>query len=133
MNLKEFIKGAITSISEAITESQTELGTKGIIVNPERLANSQTTGEKILASDGWRYAQTLEFDVSVGVEEQSEMDGKGELKVAGIINIGGGGKENSVNQYQNRLKFSIPVAFTTVETPSEYKNRTKKADPQLPK
>ncbi|MDO9186822.1 MAG: hypothetical protein Q7W13_12490 [Bacteroidia bacterium] len=121
MDLKDFIKNTISSISTAITESQTELAEKGVIVNPERMEIGKN-GEKLLRSDGWRYIQSLEFDILVGVEEQQNGNGKAELKVAGILNIGGGLTEQSTNQNQNRIKFNIPVAFPTSDTPEKYKS-----------
>ena len=121
MDLKDFIKNTISSISIAIIESQLELNDKGVIVNPEKVEMGKN-GDKLLRSDGWRYIQNLDFDILVGVEEQKEGGGKGELKVAGIFNIGGGLSEQSVNQNQNRIKFSIPVAFSTTTTPEQYKS-----------
>lgn len=53
MDLKEFIKTTISSISEAILESQQELQQKGVIVNPEKTEIGKT-GERLLRSDGWR-------------------------------------------------------------------------------
>lgn len=121
MDLKDFIKNTISSISLAIIESQLELNDKGVIVNPEKVEIGKN-GDKLLRSDGWRYIQNLDFDILVGVEEQKEGGGKGELKVAGILSIGGGLNEQSTNQNQNRIKFSIPVAFSTTPTPEIYKS-----------
>ena len=119
MDLKDFIKNTISSISTAIVESQQELNEKGVIVNPEKMAIGKN-GEKLLQSDGYRYIQNLEFDILVGVEEKQGGHGKGELKVVGLFNIGGGLSEQSINQNQNRIKFNIPVAFSVTKTPEEY-------------
>ncbi|WP_035673680.1 hypothetical protein [Flavobacterium sp. 83] len=77
-----------------------------------------------MRSDGWRYIQNLEFDILVGVEEQQNGNGKAELKVAGFLNIGGGITDQSTSQNQNRIKFNIPVAFSTTETPENYKAKS---------
>ncbi|MGZ5282531.1 MAG: hypothetical protein ACXWEY_09675 [Bacteroidia bacterium] len=122
MILKDFIKNTISSISEAIIESQKELSEKGIIINPDRLEIGKT-GEKLLRNDGWRYVQNLEFDVLIGVEDKNETGGKGEIKVAGILSIGGNTSGNSSNLNQSRIKFSIPVAFATAPTPDEYQSK----------
>jgi hypothetical protein len=122
MKLKEFIKETITSISDAIVESQLELGEKGVIVNPEKVEIGKN-GEKLLRSDGWRYIQNLDFDILVEVEEKSENAGKGELKIAGILSAGGGISDENINKNANRIKFSIPVAFCTTQTPPEYKSK----------
>lgn len=123
MDLKDFIKNTITSISLAIQESQDELQDKDVIVNPEKVEIGKN-GEKLLRKDGWRYVQNLEFDILVGVEEKQGGDGKAELKVAGIFNVGGGISDTSTSQNQNRIKFNIPVAFSTTKTPDEYKKKT---------
>ena len=125
MDLKDFIKSTISSISIAILESQEELKEKGVIVNPEKTEIGKT-GEKLLRSDGWRYIQNLEFDILVGVEETQGQNGKGELKVAGLLSIGGGKEDQNISQNQNRIKFNIPVAFSTTPTPEEYKPKAAK-------
>lgn len=122
MYLKDFIKSTITSISEAIIDTQAELKDKGVIVNPEKVEIGKN-GEKLLRSDGWRYIQNLEFDILVTVEEKQGNEGKGELKIAGILSVGGGLSDQSSNINANRLKFSIPVAFSATPTPDIYKSR----------
>lgn len=124
MDLKDFIKNTISSISEAIEESQEELKNKGIIVNPEKTETGKT-GAKLLRSDGWRYVQNLDFDILVGVDDKKGTSGKGQLMVAGILSIGGGVNDENKSVNQNRLKFTIPVAFSTVETPSKYFSKSK--------
>jgi hypothetical protein len=127
MELKDFIKNTISSISLAISESQEELKDKGVIINPEKIEIGEN-GEKHLKSNGWRYTQNLEFDILVGVEESQNGNGKAELKVASLINIGGGVNNNIVNQNQNRIKFNIPVAFSTSKTPEKYSPKTIKVN-----
>ncbi len=119
MDLKDFIKNTISSISEAIVESQNELKEKGVIVNPEKTEIGKT-GEKLLRSDGWRYVQNLEFDILVGVDDKQGTGGKGELKVAGLFSLGAGINDENTTINHNRIKFTVPVAFSTVKTPKEY-------------
>ena len=120
MILKDFIKNTISSISEAIVESQEELKDKGVIVNPEKMETGKT-GEKVLRSSGWRYVQNLDFDILVAVEDKQDVAGKGELKVAGILSFGGGVSDENINKNQNRIKFTVPVAFSTTPTPEHYR------------
>jgi hypothetical protein len=121
MDLKTFIKSTITSISEAIVESQNELSSKGVIINPEKVEIGKN-GEKLLRSDGWRYVQNLDFDILVAVEESEAAKGGAGLKVAGLIAVGGDLSESNKNQQSNRIKFIIPVAFPSNKTPEEYKS-----------
>lgn len=123
MKLKEFIKETITSISDAIIESQIELESKGVIVNPEKVEIGKN-GEKLLRNDGWRYIQNLDFEILLAVEEKQENSGKGELKIAGILSVGGGISDENLNKNANRIKFSIPVAFSTTPTPEKYKSKS---------
>jgi len=120
MDLKDFIKNTISSISEAIIESQEELKDKGVIINPEKTEIGKT-GDRLLRSDGWRYVQNLDFDVLISVEDKQGDDIGGGLKVAGLLNIGGGISDESISKNHNRIKFSLPVAFSTSTTPTEYK------------
>lgn len=126
MDLKDFIKNTISSISLAIIEGQEELKDKGVIVNPEKVEIGKS-GDKLLRSDGWRYIQNLEFDILVSAEESQNGNGKAELKVAGFLNIGGGIDDKSISQNQNRIKFNIPVAFSTTKTPEDYKAKGMRA------
>lgn len=121
MNLKDFIKNTISSISEAILESQEELSEKRVIVNPEKVEIGKN-GEKLLRSDGWRYIQNLDFDILVAAEEGEGAKGGASLKVAGIISIGGDLNETSKQQNSNKIRFTIPVAFPTNKTPDNYKS-----------
>jgi len=122
MNLKDYIKRTITAISDAIIESQEELSNKGVIVNPEKVEVGKN-GEKLLRSDGWRYVQNLEFDILVSAEGDSGSSAGGGLKVAGLLSIGADLKESTSQQHANKIKFTIPVAFATSDTPKEYKKR----------
>ena len=119
MQLKDFIKNTIESISESIVESQESLKDKGVIVNPEKTSVGPN-GEKMLRAGGNRYVQDLEFDILVGVDENENAGGKGSLKVAGLIDVGGGLEESKTITRHNRIKFTVPVAFRTTETPREY-------------
>ena len=85
MNLKDFIKNTITSISEAIVESQNELSEKGVIVNPEKIEIDKN-GEKLLRSDGCRYIQNLDFDILVAAAKGEELEGGAGLKLS-LIHI----------------------------------------------
>jgi|SRR5690554_5854374 len=122
MDIKDFIKNTISSISEAIIESQSELKEKGIIVNPEKTEIGKN-GEKKLHGNGARYVQNLDFDILVAVDDKLGSGGKGELKVAGILSVGGGISDENLTKNHNRIKFTIPVAFSTTPTPTEYKTK----------
>lgn len=119
MDLKDFIKHTISSISIAIEESQEGLKNKGVIINPERTSTSKT-GDILLSVKGDRFVQNIEFDVLVGVDDSIKGDGKAGINIIPLLNISGGLSAESTTQNQQRIKFKIPIAFPTSETPNIY-------------
>ncbi len=123
MELKDFIKNTISSISEAILESQEELNSKGILVNPEKYEVTKNGDKRFnnFEQQNNRHLQTLEFDVLVGIESETGAIGGGRIKVAEILNVGADKLKTETNASQNRIKFEIPIAFSTVEVPEKHK------------
>ena len=123
MELKDFIKNTISSISEAISESQQELKSKNILVNPERYDITEG-GHKVFGKyEGMnnRHLQTLEFDVVVGVETEEGSTAGGRIKIVEFFSAGAEKSKSHTNANQNRIKFEIPIAFSTIEVPDELK------------
>ncbi len=121
MELKDFIKNTISSISEAILESQSELSDKGVLINPDKYYTSDT-GDKMFSVHkhlNSRHIQTLSFDVLVGVESEKDSKKGGVLKVAELLSIGTDKSNTLANTNQNRIQFEIPIAFSTVEVPAK--------------
>lgn len=124
MELKNFIKEAIKDISEAITESNSELKVHGVIVNPRRVEieknhKSNLLGYIVSPSNNpdpnfLRPVHMLSFDISVtATTKQDGKEGIG-VNVAGIKL----GKENgsiNSNDTASRLSFSIPIALPVCE------------------
>lgn len=126
MELKEFIKTAITDITEAVSELQSKLS-NGAIVNPT-LPNpialkTLTVGNEI------RPIEQLAFDVAVTATEASGIDGSAK---AGISIFGAkiGTESSAKTENVSRLTFSVPIIFPTthVKTPEEIirEKRTKR-------
>lgn len=117
MDLKEFVKTAISDITEAVKELQSDL-TNGAIVNPT-LPNIIAT--KTLVVDGEiRPIEHLAFDVAVSAAESSGIDGSAK---AGIKIFGAkfGTESSTRTENVSRLSFSVPIVFPTthVKTPQE--------------
>jgi len=123
MELKDFIKNSITAISEGIIEAQLELKDKNVIINPEKLGTGKT-GEKLLLSDGWRYTQELEFEILVNTEESNTLAGGGKLTILKVVSVGIDSKSDKDFSNSNKLKFKIPVALPTTQTPDNYKPKS---------
>ena len=124
MELKDFVKSTITSINEAIIDSQNELKDKGVIINSEKTSIG-TSGRKHLNSKGVRFVQDVDFEISVEIDEKSEKEGGGKLKVANLISLGGGISNEYTSTNLNKIKFTIPIAFNTEKTPIEYNTQRK--------
>ncbi len=123
MELKDFIKNTISSICDAIVESQNELDDSGVIINPEKLG-IDNDGNKALLASGNRYVQNLDFDVLIAVEDKKGDNIGGGLKIASVVDFGGKITDESISKSHSRIKFSIPVAFSTSPTPTEYEKRS---------
>lgn len=107
MELKDFIKAAITDITEAVSELQDELD-NGTVVNPT-LPQGEN-GKCLLIDNEVRVIERLNFDVAVTVAESSGIEGGAK---AGISIFGAKvGTESSVKtENVSRLTFSIPLVF----------------------
>ncbi len=117
MELKEFIKTAITDITEAVSELQSELN-NGAIVNPT-LPNPIAL-KTLTVDDEIRPIEQLAFDVAVTATEASGIDGSAK---AGISIFGAkiGTESSAKTENVSRLTFSVPIVFPTthVKTPQE--------------
>lgn len=110
MELKEFIKTALTDIVSAVRETQEEVKEYATI------APLVTSGERTSAvemKDGIAHVSNIDFDVAVTTEtkENTENGIKAGIKVASILNFGVGSKGDAMETSQNisRIRFSIPV------------------------
>jgi TRAP-type uncharacterized transport system substrate-binding protein len=119
MELHDFIKATLTSISNGIIEAQKELNGKDVFINPETsmVGNS---GQKILQKAGHRYIQELEFEILISVDEKSKDSGGGKIQVFNVASLGAGTTAENNTTNSNKIKFKIPVALPTCKTPTQY-------------
>lgn len=126
MELKEFIKTAITDITEAVSELQSELS-NGAIVNPT--LQNPIALKTLTIDNEIRPIEQLAFDVAVTATEASGIDGSAK---AGISIFGAkiGTESSAKTENVSRLTFSVPIIFPTthVKTPEEIirEKRTKR-------
>lgn len=117
MDLKEFIKTAITDITDAVNELQAELD-NGAIVNPT-LPNP-IAQKTLIVDDKIKPIEQLSFDVAVTASEEAGIDGQAK---AGISIFGAklGSATSAKTENVSRISFIIPVVFPTthVKTPQE--------------
>lgn len=112
MELKEFIKTAITDIVTAVSELQVELAENGAIVNPP-LPHPISNGS-VNVGKGNEPIERLTFDVALTTTEASSADGGVKGGVAIFSAKVGAGLQSS-SQNVSRLSFAIPVVLPVAE------------------
>lgn len=118
MELKEFIKTAITDITEAVSELQEELD-NGAIVSPS-LPNPISNGTiKDPDNDKVnRRISQIDFDVAITVGDTATKEAGGKLGIQ-ILSAKIGGESQTHTENMSRLSFSIPVVLPTAHVKSE--------------
>jgi hypothetical protein len=118
MELKDFIKETLTQITLGVKEAQELTKDHGVIINPDKVGTG-SKGDKYLRNDGWRFVQDIEINVAVTVNEREGSKG-GIGVVAGLFSAGGSISEDQENSTVSTIKFVVPVALPTVDTPDHY-------------
>lgn len=118
MELKEFIKTAITDITDAVSELQAELE-NGAIVNPA-LPHSISNGS-IDVGSGNQPIQKVEFDVALTTSEAASLDGNAKGGIA-IFAAKLGTSQQAQSQNVSRLTFTVPVVLPAVRTQTAAEN-----------
>lgn len=132
--LSEFVRTTIVEIAKGINSAIEDLKDTETKINP-RVDDKNVAVMKDNNSGLYRKVQDIEFDLLVSIEteknktNQDETSGKVSLNVLSILSIEFGGNDKSVdtrtknNSYANRIKFSIPVSFSTnTHIPNKNKN-----------
>lgn len=107
MNIKEFIKGTINDITNAVIELNEERSKDGIILCPSDLERPGSSNP--VTQDG-RCVRVIEFNLSVTVTDKTDTNTGLGINIAKAVV----GNESS-NTSANTIKFSIPVAFPLLE------------------
>lgn len=111
MELKDFVKTAITDIVSAVSELQTELKGNGAIINPA-LPHPVSNGSVDIGA-GNQPIQQLTFDVALTTSEAAEVDGNAKGGIA-VFSAKLGTAQHSETQNVSRLSFTIPVVLPAV-------------------
>lgn len=122
MELKEFIKTAITDITEAVSELQEELK-NGTIVNPSLTQGEH--GKSLVIDNEVRMMERLNFDIAVTATEATELNGnaKAGISVFGA-KVGAENKERTENV--SRLTFSLPLVLPTTHVKTQFEKMREK-------
>ena len=112
MELKEFIKTAITDITEAVSELQRELE-NGTIVNPS--IPNPITNITVIDPDNVninRRISNIDFDVALTVADTGTIESGGKVGIQ-IFSARIGGESKSHSENVSRITFSIPIVLPT--------------------
>lgn len=107
MEIKEFVKEAISDISDAVSELNNEKRDGGLVVNPCKYSLNGINRPKI---NDERMIYEVEFNLSVTVSDKNEVGGKLGIKIAGV-----GGNSESASSNTCNIKFLIPVVYPRPE------------------
>lgn len=107
MELKDFIKTAITDITDAVRELQAELD-NGAIVNPP-LPHPISNGS-IDAGLGNQPIQRVEFDVALTTSEAASVDGNAKGGIT-VFSAKVETSQQAHSQNVSRLTFTVPVVL----------------------
>ncbi|MFM7023597.1 MAG: hypothetical protein ACKOXB_11535 [Flavobacteriales bacterium] len=92
MELKDFIKHTLLDVVNGVEEANIEKNRFQLVSH-----RNHGTGES---------GQKVEFDISIVVNESTENNFKGGIKVA-LANLGAGKKESETNQNVHKIKFEV--------------------------
>lgn len=119
MYLQEFVQETITQLVEGLVEAQKKVKGKGCIIIPNEIWTPDATSQPMIFTsprnkdNSGRYVSMIEFDVAITVDNKEGLDGKLKVKVAGILDVGGGGEMAKTDTTTSRIKFKVPVALPT--------------------
>lgn len=105
MDLKEFIKTALSDITGAVSDAQQTIS-NGAIINPT--FDCEKHGLHLLVNGEARPIERLNFDIAVTTSETLNSGGnmRAGISVLGVKAEGGSTSENGI---VSRLAFSIPL------------------------
>lgn len=122
LNLSEFVANTITEIAIGIEKAKEQLKETDVLINPV----TDGSGKHRTDQKGYvRSTQNIEFDLSVTVNqeerssESNSLNGGAKIQVVSIFNFSLGGTTESSDELTNknaiinRIKFSIPVSFSS--------------------
>lgn len=107
MELKDFVKGVILDITNAVKECQEEIDNGAIIAPTKDYKGKEKSIDDLRVS-------SIDFEVAVTAGKSTEVNGEvgGGIKVLSAFigsKIGGENKES--NEDVSKVKFSIPIVY----------------------
>ena len=111
MELKQFVKEALTQITEGVKEAQETIRESGGYLNPAvRISSAPAQSHVSSLSDG-QNIYTVDFDIAISVAENTGTKADGKLTVASILNLGAGVSSSESNSTLSKIAFKVPLAL----------------------
>jgi hypothetical protein len=116
MDLQEFIKETLLQIENGVREANKSLNETGAYVaNTEFVYYDGCGYSFVRENDEYRKVTFIDFDVAVAVNQVSETNTGGHIKVMDYIQLGREHSKKGENQVVNRIKFQIPLVTSKCE------------------
>jgi len=112
MELKEFIKTALTDITDAVSELQGELRNRAIVSPSVPNPISNVTVKDPQNDKINRPISKIDFDVAITVGSTDNMEAGGKVGIQ-IFSAKLGGNNENHTENVSRITFSIPVVLPT--------------------
>jgi len=118
MELKEFIKTAITDITEAVSELQEELKNRSIVNPsiPNSISNATVKDPDNVNIN--KRISNVDFDVALTVADTGTIESGGKIGIQ-IFSAKIGGESISHTENVSRITFSIPIVLPTEHVKSQ--------------
>lgn len=120
MELKEFIKEAISAIAEATKELQQTYEKDGVVINPPSAQSGSDVFQEDSTNYTFRRVQNVEFDVALTVGEAKGESGKGGLKVFSV-ELGGSIQKDKSSEQVSRVRFTVPLTLRPSKFEAQHK------------
>ena len=128
MELKDFIKTAITDITNAVSELQEELGNNAVVSPPM----PSSIAQKTLQQEGRsRLISDIDFNVAITVGSVDSMEGNAGAGVLQVFSAKVNAGNESRSEKVSRISFSIPVIYPTADVKTDRELRDESAKRKL--
>ncbi len=122
LELKEFIQEALVQIVKGVKNAQEDIKETNAEISPTGLHFTKEGETRIIFKPGRGIVQTVEFDVAITTIKDAE--GRAQVGVPiGDTGLGIGGSKGKKEEYVNRIKFTVPILFTS--TPYDWEKEIK--------
>lgn len=111
MDLKEFTKQTLIQIVEGVASANEKLANCDSYIPYTNMCNIKST-YTIDDDKVERLVIDVDFDVAITATESESANGGASLKVASLLNIGGGGENKTENQTISRIKYTLPLVLS---------------------